>query len=348
MKRRAETLKIPETFMLELFLQRLPTSVQTILAAVTDLTLYKAAEISDRILEVTPVPMEIHAVDENNSNSMKEKLLCEIEKLNARIDKLEFSCSRSPSRRNRSNQRLRGNSQNRNSSVCCELAKTQQNDPETQKLLQDKSSSLQLALKPCLSTNSDLMCDISTGSSRPLVPESFRRIIFEQLHNISHPGIAATTKLISARYVWPNMKRNIKEWVRCYEPCQRSKVQHHTKAPLGTFSLPDARFQQIHIDIVGPLPPSDGCIYLLTLIDRFSKWPEAIPIADMQTKTICRAIFHTWISRFGCPSIITTDQGSQMRSSLYREFSEMLGTNRIRTTAYHPIANGIVESSIVI
>ncbi|GBN64301.1 Retrovirus-related Pol polyprotein from transposon 412 [Araneus ventricosus] len=137
------------------------------------------------------------------------------------------------------------------------------------------------------------------------------------------------------------MKRNIKEWVRCCEPCQRSKVQRHAKAPLGTFSLPDARFQQIHIDIIGPLPPSDCCIYLLTMIYRFSRWPEAIPIADMQTKTICRAIFHTWISRFGCPSIITTDQGSQMRSSLYREFSEMLGTNRIHTTAYHPIA--IVE-----
>ncbi|GBM87449.1 hypothetical protein AVEN_90458-1 [Araneus ventricosus] len=102
-----------------------------------------------------------------------------------------------------------------------ELAKAQQIDPETQKFLQDKSFSLQLALKPCLSTNSDLICEISTGSSRPLVPESFRRCI---IHNISHPGIAATTKLISARYVCPNMKRNIKEWVRCCEPCQRSRV----------------------------------------------------------------------------------------------------------------------------
>ncbi|GBM37947.1 hypothetical protein AVEN_46251-1 [Araneus ventricosus] len=81
-----------------------------------------------------------------------------------------------------------------------ELAKAQQNDPETVKVQQDKSSSLQLALKPCLSTNSDLICDISTASSRPLVPESFRRLILEQLHNISHPGIAATAKLISSRY----------------------------------------------------------------------------------------------------------------------------------------------------
>ncbi|GBN20045.1 hypothetical protein AVEN_44735-1 [Araneus ventricosus] len=117
MKRLVETLKVPETFMLELFLKRLPTSVQTILAAVTDLTSDKAAEISDRISTVTPIPMEIHAVNKNNSNSMEEKLLCEIEKLNARIDKLEFSRSRSPFRRNRSNQRSRGNSQNRNSSV---------------------------------------------------------------------------------------------------------------------------------------------------------------------------------------------------------------------------------------
>ncbi|GBN40543.1 hypothetical protein AVEN_120932-1 [Araneus ventricosus] len=77
--------------MLELFLQRFSTLVQTVLAAVTDIALDKADEISDRILEVTPVPMEIHVVNKNNSNSMEEKLLCEIEKLNARIDKLEFS-----------------------------------------------------------------------------------------------------------------------------------------------------------------------------------------------------------------------------------------------------------------
>ncbi|GBN24085.1 hypothetical protein AVEN_15285-1 [Araneus ventricosus] len=124
MKRRAETLKVPGTFMLELFLQRFADistnflHLTNILEAVTDLTLDKAAEISDRILEVTPVPMEIHAVNKNNSNSMEKKLLCEIEKLNARIDKLEFSRSRSPFRRNGSNQRSRGNSQNRNSSVC--------------------------------------------------------------------------------------------------------------------------------------------------------------------------------------------------------------------------------------
>ncbi|GFW21937.1 retrovirus-related Pol polyprotein from transposon 412 [Trichonephila clavipes] len=105
----------------------------------------------------------------------------------------------------------------------------------------------------------------------------------------------------------------------------------------------DVRFSHIHIDIVGPLPPSDGFQYLLTMIDRFSRWPEAVPIPDTTAKTISRAIFHHWIARFGCPSLITTDQGSQMRSSLFAEFTRILGTDRVKTTAYHPISNGLVE-----
>ncbi|GBM98155.1 hypothetical protein AVEN_59785-1 [Araneus ventricosus] len=119
MRRRTEMFKVPETFLLGLFVERLPTSVQNFLASVTDLTLDKAAEISDGILKVTSVPMEIHAVNKNNSNPVEETLLREIEKLNARIENLEFSRSGSPFRRNRSNQRSRGNGQNQNSSVCC-------------------------------------------------------------------------------------------------------------------------------------------------------------------------------------------------------------------------------------
>ncbi|GBN70242.1 Transposon Ty3-I Gag-Pol polyprotein [Araneus ventricosus] len=224
-----------------------------------------------------------------------------------------------------------------------EFARAQKDDSDIQKFLHNDASSLQLELKPCQTSNCNLLCDTSTGVPRPFVPTSFRKLIFDHLHNLAHPGIAASTKLISARYVWPGMKYQIKQWVRCCESCQRSKIQRHTKTPLGTFSLPDARFTHIHIDIVGPLPPSEGQIYLLTIIDRFSRWPEAIPIPDMRAKTICRAIFDTWISRFGCPSVVTSDQGSQLRSSLFVEFTRMLGTQKIKTTPYHPISNGIVE-----
>lgn len=121
MKRRAETLKVPDNLMLELFLQRLPTSVQTILAAVSDITLDKAAEISDRILEVAPTPVESFAVHRTD-NSIEEKLFREIEKLNARIDELSFSRSRSPKRSPnkgyRGRSRKSSHTRDQNSSIC--------------------------------------------------------------------------------------------------------------------------------------------------------------------------------------------------------------------------------------
>ncbi|GFT91631.1 transposon Tf2-6 polyprotein [Trichonephila clavipes] len=63
----------------------------------------------------------------------------------------------------------------------------------------------------------------------------------------------------------------------------------------------------------------------------------------MTAETVCRALLCVWISRFGCPAIITTDQGTNFESSLSRELSNLLGTNRILCCAYHPKANGLVE-----
>lgn len=97
------------------------------------------------------------------------------------------------------------------------------------------------------------------------------------------------------------------------------------------------------MDIVGPLPPFDGKSYLLTIIDRFTRWPEAIPIPDLTAQTVAKHFVQRWIPIFGVPSIITTDRGAQFESALFRQLNHLLGTQRIRTTAYHPAANGLVE-----
>ena len=130
---------------------------------------------------------------------------------------------------------------------------------------------------------------------------------------------------------------------RVCSACHSSKVSRHIRAPLQRRDEPDRRFSSIHVDLVGPLPASEGMRYIFTIIDRYSRWLEAVPLPTMTAADCANALLHSWISRFGVPSDVTTDQGCQFGSDLWQELHKLLGIRSLRTTAYHPQANGMVE-----
>ena len=223
------------------------------------------------------------------------------------------------------------------------IAEAQLCDKQLKALQSSPFSTLVIEAIPLPNSSYSLYCDTSTGSQRPIVPLEWRRVIFDSLHGLSHPGIRATQKLITSCYVWPGVNVDVRRWARSCIQCQRAKVHKHTVTPHASFSVPDARFDVVHKDLVGPLPPCKGYTYILTCIDRFMRWPEAIPLVSTTTEAVAQAFLNGWVARFGVPSTIVSDHGRQFESNLWSSIMTLLGTKRAQTTSYHPQTNGMIE-----
>ena len=204
-------------------------------------------------------------------------------------------------------------------------------------------TSLRLEDVPMSNNGTTLLCDVSTGYPRPIVPVSHQRQVFDTIHNLSHPSIRTTRKLVASKFVWHGLNKQVTAWARTCIPCQQSKIFRHIRTPLQQFEVPQRRFTHINVDLVGPLPPSQGYTHLLTIVDRSTRWPEAIPITDTSASACARALINNWIARFGLPTHISSDRGAQFTSCLWKNMAETLGIKLHHTTAYHPQANGMVE-----
>ncbi|UYV74730.1 hypothetical protein LAZ67_12000730 [Cordylochernes scorpioides] len=136
---------------------------------------------------------------------------------------------------------------------------------------------------------------------------------------------------------------DIKKWAQACVDCQKCKVSIHTKSEIGKYQEVDERFSVVHIDLIGPLPPSNGNIYCLTCIDRYTSWMEVVPLPDMKSETVARAFYENWVVRFGAPHTVISDQGKQFTSHLFKDLTTLCGIKLRHFTAYHPQCNRKIE-----
>jgi len=212
------------------------------------------------------------------------------------------------------------------------MAAAQRYCPEVKEMM--NSNTLQITTQAV--GDASQLRDISTGVFRLLVPIEYREAVFQSLHSIHHPGVRSRRRLIAARFCWPQMAKAITLMARACMFCQRGKIHKHVHLQPAEIPVPHRRFAHIHVDLVGPLPPSHGHTYLFTIIDRTLRWPEAVPLSSITAADCARALFAGWVSRFDVPATITSDRGAQFMSALWEALCSLLNIQHSPTTAYHP------------
>ena len=179
-----------------------------------------------------------------------------------------------------------------------------------------------------------------------VLPLQCRKTVLNLAHTIplsGHLGKDKTARPILQRFYWPTIYKDVADFCRRCEACQktaRHRVRHAPLVPLPIISEP---FERIAMDIVGPLPKSrSGKRYILVVCDYATRYPEAIPLKSIDAECIAEELV-TLFSRVGVPKEILTDQGSNFTSQLLTEIYRMLHVHPIRTTPYHPQTDGLVE-----
>ena len=141
------------------------------------------------------------------------------------------------------------------------------------------------------------------------------------------------------------MYREIDRYISSCQQCQtRKKTNNQVRIPAVGMPLASYPFQRIAADYYGPLPiTQDGYQYLLVFMDYFSRWAIVEPMKDMTAKSFARAFLDRVVYIYGRPDYILTDQGSNFMAAMTQELHALLGTISLRTTAYRPNTNGLVE-----
>ena len=191
----------------------------------------------------------------------------------------------------------------------------------------------------------ELYCKMSADgcTARPLVPLNWRDKVIKMYHNLGHRGREPTLERVEARYYWPSMKKDVAEFVKHCNPCQQVKITQTIKPVIARIKVPDKRFSDLQVDVVGPMTPSHSMRYLFTVFDRTSRWVEAVPMQEANAKSCAMALIDGWIQRFGLPQILTSDNGNTFVAQVWKEVCKQLNLDISYTPPYHPSSLGGVE-----
>jgi len=169
--------------------------------------------------------------------------------------------------------------------------------------------------------------------------------LHHDLPTVGHLGIYKTHKLITRNYWWPRILANVRVYVGGCEICQRVKPKRTPATGLlNPNEVPSHPWEVISVDMIGPLPESNGFDAILVFVDRFLKKIEVVPTnVELSLMGTAKLYKDNVFKHHGLPRKFISDRGKPFVSRFMRDLCTLLGIERNPSTAYHPITDGQTE-----
>ena len=127
------------------------------------------------------------------------------------------------------------------------------------------------------------------------------------------------------------------------EVCAKNNVRKTITTPLGHIPTPEGPFRHLVMDYVDMIKSIGGKRYMLVIIDRFSRWVEAVPSKDQSAATVIKFLTREVMPRFGIPSEISSDNGAAFIQKTLKQVIQHLHVKQRLGCVYHPQSQGMVE-----
>ncbi|KAH9265281.1 hypothetical protein BASA83_011182 [Batrachochytrium salamandrivorans] len=183
-------------------------------------------------------------------------------------------------------------------------------------------------------------------STATYMPSNDRVQVMKHYHeSLAHLKYGSIIDLITRRFWWPDMKKDLKDYIsRCPE-CQLNRSASRTHAPLPIRPVPPVAlpFERWGIDFYGPMVETkNGSKYLITCIDYATRWVLAKPVREMTEAAVATFLYDLMMT-YGAPFEIISDRGKSFLAEGISEFERENSIRHLATTPYHPQTNGMVE-----
>ena len=172
-------------------------------------------------------------------------------------------------------------------------------------------------VKDELCANAD--SDIVLRGTRIVLPASLHALAIKLAHQ-GHQGIVRSKRLLRSKVWFPDVDRLMENEVRNCIPCQATTPEHRTEQ-LHMSQLPDAEWQHVSADFLGPL--DDGS-YLLVLICEYSRYP-VVEIVHSTSSIAIIPVLDRIFALLGTCNKLKTDNGPPWNSAEFAQFADYLG-----------------------